>query len=755
MAHKKSPQQGDNNPQAPQMQADERFPSHAVDAEAPTPIFQVPERHRKTRSNSEAKAPRNGSAKRLRVKDPEEWERRRAASLKRREENRAMRAADKEADKADKAKAAEKAAQDAADRAAEAMERAAARALHAAHYSKPEVIREPLSAEEIAQRAAETAAQAAAREEAERNAHNTRAEELRRAIARREDLIATLDASLATSKADQQDTIDTHRQKLAEQITQFEASHAPKRGTISEDERKTHNARAETMRSAITNLEIQMPDAESTTPIDIQRRQELQKQLVKAKRGLAEQIARSIGYEKSLDLETLKPRALIGALESDLAASTESMERRIGVQRQKLAEARRELAEGISDSFRALREEQRLMREITSQAQRVEEFEKAEEPSKRAAAEGQLNRLEHELNKLKGDSRFQEEEPKKTEQAAKPAPIKMKEKESREQKLFREAAEAQAAAEEARAKHKAALEKSDPLVKRHDATATHLEQLAAAKASKHATYVAAQQPAKPKPAPKPKPKPERETVSIAVQEPKPVSKADVKSAAATSAKPEPDSESTPAKKRIRYKKIPKPLRPVPPEALLDKPTDHGAPASAMTPSAASPVDAPNSPKKVEAMPEPTLPKRSFAMMVAANRRTTESSETVAAESPSEAPPPAPSSRPNFAEAEMARRQAEEQAAANAQAEMKAAKKRQDALDEEARLETIRQQVVARLRAQREAAGASDTPTPQVLSWEQEQAAREAQRAKDDAAKDAHRARLEREGKLGKKGPARN
>ena len=72
---------------------------------------------------------------------------------------------------------------------------------------------------------------------------------------------------------------------------------------------------------------------------------------------------------------------------------------------------------------------------------------------------------------------------------------------------------------------------------------------------------------------------------------------------------------------------------------------------------------------------------------------------------------------------------------------------------EAQREATRQEIVARHRAAREAAGAETAPT--VLSREDAEKARLAQRAKDDAAKDAARARLEKLGIIGKRGPARN
>ncbi len=98
--------------------------------------------------------------------------------------------------------------------------------------------------------------------------------------------------------------------------------------------------------------------------------------------------------------------------------------------------------------------------------------------------------------------------------------------------------------------------------------------------------------------------------------------------------------------------------------------------------------------------------------------------------------------------EAARAEAAAQEAARAAADAeKRGLAQEEAAAREAALEETRQRVVAGFHAKRAAAGAEDAPSPAQQTWEDQEKARLAQRAKDDAAKEAAKARLVAEGIL--------
>jgi hypothetical protein len=657
-----------------------------------------------------------------------------------------------------------------------------------------------------------------AEQEAERNKHNARADGMRAATSRREAHILALESALATSATGQQEEIASRREQLAQQIAAHHSQHTPLKEAMTAEDRQAHNLEAEYLRSTVARHTIRLTFLTADAKPDDSHAQRLiraeQGKLALAHRALAEHIVHSIQSERLLGELTHKPKLQLASLESALARNTRSQEHEIALQRQRLAETRRELAEHCCDAIKQDRLIDELTKRVADQDKRVGELSKPSLEAKRTQAEAQLSRLQRQLNglleKVANDAHDAD-----TEQMPTPKLVQQKPKESKLARLWRDAMDTKTAAEEARGKAKEAEVSGDTLRGHLDRKATQMEALAASRAEKYRkeearvnTPVAKKVITKPKPKPKaklPANSPEQLVAEVSVAE----ETASIAEPAAEPAESKPDTSASaaakPARKRIRYpKKQPAPPRPLPPEVLAEMlPEAQKAQANTLTTSevclppkaeepASSAITAPTIPQIEPAAP--VLPADAGANdltnQLAAARKAAQAAiknndpnalellraaNALAAQLEQPEPAPAAAPAPNtlvqqvldilngkndapvesgFAAREMTRRQAEAQRAAEEQAPAKAAKRK--AVAEEARREDTRQQdVVGRMRATRAAAGAEETQSPAALSWEEAEKARLAQRAKDDAAKDAARARLEALGIIGKRGPARN
>lgn len=716
MASKPNAQQGDQHPNKPQAIGQDFQPAWPTERYAAAPpvgeplvMFQAP-RKASVILTEAAPTPskRNGSAKSqtLRQKDPEAWAALKAESRKKREAEQAKRAADKAAKKAEEAKRATD--EEAALAKAEA-ELAAAREAHKIHRQFiPSAERAPLTPEEIAQREQERVALQQAEEEAERTLRDARATSMRGAIERREQRIGVLENDFASHKAAKMQEIAAQKQKLDQLIADHMAQHATSKGTMTEMERSEHNHRAEHLRATVFGYELRLgllkadPDVGHSAQQAAIRTQE--RQLIVARRALAEHNAYSVQAERLLHEVTEKPKAHITMLESAHKRYVASQQRTIAQQQHKLAEGRRELAEFLDPSKKQDRLVKNLQKEIASlEADLTGRLSLSTMKHQRTKAEGRLAKLQRELDAL-----LTAPEANAPQTTSQPKPITIKPKETRLDRLGREAEEAANKATRAREAADAEAASNGPLVKLLNKKATHLEGVAAAAAEKFRKEQARDTTPPPlKAAEKPKPsakKARQETEPTPAPAPLPTKPKPIAADAAPPEKPAAPAEKK--SQRPRYKKIPAPPRPIPPELLIAG--EPPPPAAELLPVAAT--EAPPAPS---AKPLPQVDAAS--VRVVAKRPAKKPAAAAAAETP----PPA-EAETGFAAREIARYQANAKQAFEAQEAEKAAKqtaetsqKAQAAIDEAARLEAIRLDVVGRMRAAREAAGAAETTAPEV------------------------------------------
>ena len=753
MASKPNAQQGDQHPKKPQVIGEDYTPPAAPTSRyAPPPpvgepfvMFQAP---RKAREEVAEVVPtpkkRNGSAKskHLRQTDPEAWAAQQEEKREKRQAKQAERAAEKAAKKAEEAKRATD--EEAALAKAEA-ELSAAREAHKIHRQFiPSAERAPLRREEIAQREQERVALQQAEEEAERTLRDARATSMRGAIERREQRIGVLENDFASHKAAKMQEIAAQKQKLDQLIASHIAQHAASEVAPSEAERAEHNHRAEHLRGTLIGHVIRLgllkedPDAGHSAQQAAIRTQE--RQLIMARRALAEHNAYSVQAERLLHEVTEKPKAHITMLESAHSHYVTNQQRTIAQQQQKLAEERRQLAEFICDAVKQERLVSNLRKEMASlQSDLAGRLSLPNMKPQRTKAEGQLAKLQRELDAL-----LTPPEANAPQTTSQPKTIALKPKETRLDRFGREAEEAATKATRAREAADAEEASNGPLVKHLNNIATQLKGVAATAAAKFRKEQARDTtppPLKAAEKPKPSAKKARQETELA-PEPAPLPAKKPKPIAVDAAPPE--KPAAPAEKkpqRLRYKKIPAPLRPIPPE-LLHAGEPPPPPAAEL-----SPVAATEAPPAPPAKPLPQV--EAASVRVAAKRPARKPTAPVA----DETPPPA-EAETGFAAREIARYQANAKQAFEAQEAAKAAQqaadndqKAQAAIDEAARLEAIRLDVVGRLRAKREAAGAAEAPAPEVQSWAEQEKARLAQRAKDDAAKAQAVARLKAGGIL--------